>query len=73
MLRRRIRALLAIGRILSMLYLHGIFAAIVECYSVDQPGKEEESSDKREEIEQIEDVEALRMVEIEAVEATKGN
>jgi hypothetical protein len=40
-----------------------IFAAVMECYSVDQPGKEEESSDKEEEIEQIEDAEALRMVE----------
>jgi hypothetical protein len=39
-----------------------IFAAVVECYSVDQPGEEEESSDE-EEIEQIEDAEALRMVE----------
>jgi hypothetical protein len=46
-----------------VLYLNGIFAAIVECYSVDQPGKEEESRDEEEEIEQIEDVEALRMVE----------
>jgi hypothetical protein len=48
-----------------------ILAAVVECYSVDQPGKEEGSSDD-EEVEQIEDAEALRM-EIEAVEATKGN
>jgi hypothetical protein len=39
-----------------------IFAAVVECYSVDQPGKEEESSDE-EEVEQIEDAEELRMVE----------
>jgi hypothetical protein len=39
------------------------FAAIVECYSVDQPGKEEESSDKEEEVEQIKDAEALRIVE----------
>jgi hypothetical protein len=38
-----------------------IFAAIVECYSIDKPSKEEESSD--EEIEQITDTEALRMVE----------
>ena len=38
-------------------------AAIVECYSVDQPCKEEESSDEEEEVEHIEDAEALRMVE----------
>jgi hypothetical protein len=31
-----------------MLYLNDIFAAIVECYSVDQPGEEEESRDKEE-------------------------
>jgi hypothetical protein len=41
-----------------------IFAAVVECCSVDQPGEEEESSDEEEEeVEQIEDAEALRMVE----------
>jgi hypothetical protein len=34
-----------------------------ECYSVDQPGKEEESSDEEEEVEQIKDAELLRMVE----------
>jgi hypothetical protein len=39
-----------------------IFAAVVANYSVDKPGKEEESSDE-EEVEQIEDAEALRMVE----------
>ena len=39
-----------------------IFAAVVECYSVDQPDEEEESSDK-EEVKQIKDAEALRMVE----------
>jgi hypothetical protein len=33
-----------------------------ECYSVNQPGKEEESSDE-EEVEQIKDANALRMVE----------
>jgi hypothetical protein len=45
-----------------MLYLNGIFVAIVKCYSVDQPGEEEESSDKEKEVEQIEDAEALRIV-----------
>jgi hypothetical protein len=39
-----------------------IFIAIVECYSIDQPGKEE-SSDKEEEVEQIKDTKALRIVE----------
>ena len=39
-----------------------VFAAVVECYSVDQPDEEEESSDK-EEVKQIKDAEALRMVE----------
>jgi hypothetical protein len=39
-----------------------IFAAVVANYSVDKPGKEEESSDE-EEVEQIEDAKALRMVE----------
>jgi hypothetical protein len=43
--------------------VNDIFAAIVECYSVDQPGKEEQSSDKEEEVEQIKDAEALRIVE----------
>jgi hypothetical protein len=41
-----------------------IFTAIVECYSVNQPGKEEEWSDEEEEeVEQIKDTEALRIVE----------
>ena len=39
-----------------------IFAIIVECYSVDRPGEEEESSDKEEEVEQIEDAKVLRIV-----------
>jgi hypothetical protein len=34
-----------------------------ECYSVNQPGKEEESSDEEEEVKQIKDARALRMVE----------
>jgi hypothetical protein len=34
-----------------------------EYYSVDQPGKEEESSDEAEEVKQIKDAKALRMVE----------
>jgi hypothetical protein len=46
-----------------MLYLNGIFAAVMKCYSVDQPGEEEESSDEEEEVEQIKDAKALRMVE----------
>jgi hypothetical protein len=33
-----------------------------ECYNVDQPGKEEESSDEEEEVKQIKDAKALRMV-----------
>jgi hypothetical protein len=40
---------------------HNIFAAVVECYSINKPGKKDESSD--EEVERIEDTEALRMVE----------
>jgi hypothetical protein len=40
-----------------------IFAAIVKCYSVDQPGKEEESSDKEEEVKQVKDAKVLRIVE----------
>ena len=41
-----------------------IFAAIVEHYSIDKPGEEEESSDKKEEeVEQIEDTEVLRIIE----------
>jgi hypothetical protein len=39
-----------------------IFAAVMECYSVDQPGKEEESSDKEEKVKQIKDAKALRIV-----------
>jgi hypothetical protein len=35
----------------------------VKCYSVNQPGKKEESSDEEEEVEQIKDAGALRMVE----------
>jgi hypothetical protein len=35
----------------------------VECYSVDQPGKQEESSDEEEEVKQIEGVETLRIIE----------
>jgi hypothetical protein len=38
-------------------------SSYLECYSVDQPGKEEESSDEEEDLKQIEDVEALRIVE----------
>ena len=34
-----------------------------ECYSVDQPSKEKESSDKEEEVKQIKDAKALRIVE----------
>jgi hypothetical protein len=33
-----------------------------ECYSVNQPGKEEESSDKEEKVKQIKDAKELRMV-----------
>ena len=42
-----------------------IFVAIVEYYSVDKPGEEEELSDEKEEeeVEQIEDTEVLRMIE----------
>jgi hypothetical protein len=40
-----------------------IFAAVVECYSVNQPGKEEELSVKEEEVEHIKDAKALRMIE----------
>jgi hypothetical protein len=42
-----------------------IFAVIVKCYSVNQPGEEKESSDKEEEqeVKQIKDAEALRIVE----------
>jgi hypothetical protein len=36
-----------------------IFAAIIKCYSVNQPGKEKESSDK-EEVKQIKDAKELR-------------
>jgi hypothetical protein len=34
-----------------------------ECYSINQPGKEKESSDKEEKVKQIKDAKALRMVE----------
>jgi hypothetical protein len=42
-----------------------IFIAIIEHYSINKPGKEEESSDKEEEeeIEQIKDAKALRIIE----------
>jgi hypothetical protein len=40
-----------------------IFAAVVECYSINKPGKEDESNDEKEKVERIEDAEALRIVE----------
>jgi hypothetical protein len=42
-----------------------IFAVIIKCYSVNQPGEEEESSYKEEEqeVKQIKDAKALRIVE----------
>jgi hypothetical protein len=33
-----------------------------KCYSVNQPGKEKESSDKEKEVKQIKDAEALRII-----------
>jgi hypothetical protein len=54
--------------------LYSMASLQLECYSVDQPGEEEESSYEEEEVEQIEDAEVLRMVErLKLWKLQKGN